>query len=163
MKRNEFISRRLKEVLIDGKWISNTNYKEQLEWLNWNQAIQKVGNLNSIASLTYHVNYYLKGFVALFESGRFDIRDKFSFDMQPITCESEWKYLLTDFLDSSTKIIKHVQHLKEDQFDDIFVDEKYGTYYRNLEGMIEHCYYHLGQISLIKKMILEKETKAIGN
>jgi uncharacterized membrane-anchored protein len=94
MKRNEFISRRLKEVLIDGKWISNTNYKEQLESLNWNQAIQKVGNLNSIASLTYHVNYYLKGFVTLFESGRFDIRDKFSFDMQPITCESEWKYLV---------------------------------------------------------------------
>lgn len=28
-----------------------------------------------------------------------------------------------------------------------------GSYLRNIEGVIEHSYYHLGQISLIKKMI----------
>ena len=34
----------------------------------------------------------------------------------------------------------------------IFVDEKYGSYERNLDVMIEHCYYHLGQVMLIKKL-----------
>jgi len=42
------------------------------------------------------------------------------------------------------------------ELDAIFVLEKYGTYRRNIEGMIEHAYYHLGQISLIKKMIIGK-------
>lgn len=34
-----------------------------------------------------------------------------------------------------------------------FVNEKYGTYLRNIDGLIEHSYYHLGQITLIKKLI----------
>ena len=33
-----------------------------------------------------------------------------------------------------------------------FFHEKYGNYYRNLHGVIEHAHYHLGQIALIKKM-----------
>jgi hypothetical protein len=39
------------------------------------------------------------------------------------------------------------------RLDQSFVDEKYGTWLRNIEGVIEHCYYHLGQVSLIRKMI----------
>ncbi|HBC04915.1 MAG TPA: DUF1572 domain-containing protein, partial [Aequorivita sp.] len=40
----------------------------------------------------------------------------------------------------------------DEKLNEIFADEKYGTYQRNIEGMIEHCYYHLGQISLLKKL-----------
>lgn len=39
-----------------------------------------------------------------------------------------------------------------------FVMEKYGTYLRNLEGVIEHSYYHLGQIAIIKKQIKSLST-----
>ena len=31
----------------------------------------------------------------------------------------------------------------------------HGNYYRNLHSIIEHTYYHLGQISLIKKILNE--------
>ena len=47
--------------------------------------------------------------------------------------------------------------ITDEKLEEIFVNEKYGTYKRNIEGMIEHCYYHLGQISLIKKMIIERK------
>ena len=43
--------------------------------------------------------------------------------------------------------------MPEERLDENFVDEKYGNYTRNIDGMIEHSYYHLGQISLIKKII----------
>ena len=46
--------------------------------------------------------------------------------------------------------------IQDEKFDAIFFDEKYGTYLRNIEGVIEHSYYHLGQISLLKKMIAER-------
>jgi hypothetical protein len=36
-----------------------------------------------------------------------------------------------------------------------FVKEEYGSYSRNIEAQIEHSYYHLGQISLLKKLILQ--------
>ena len=59
MKNSEFIATRLKEVLLDGKWIANTNFKEQIESVTWQEATQKVENLNTIALLTFHINYYL--------------------------------------------------------------------------------------------------------
>ena len=34
-----------------------------------------------------------------------------------------------------------------------FGNEKYGTYYENIQGVIEHLHYHLGQIVVVKKII----------
>jgi len=44
--------------------------------------------------------------------------------------------------------------MPDKKLNEIFVNEKYGTYLRNIEAVIEHSYYHLGQIVLIKKLIL---------
>ncbi|MCB0491064.1 MAG: hypothetical protein KDC93_01485 [Cyclobacteriaceae bacterium] len=33
--------------------------------------------------------------------------------------------------------------MDDTKLDAAFVDEKYGTYQQNIEGVIEHCYYHL--------------------
>ena len=46
--------------------------------------------------------------------------------------------------------------MSNEKFNEPFVDEKYGLYLRNIDGMIEHSYYHLGQISLINKLLKNK-------
>ncbi len=46
-----------------------------------------------------------------------------------------------------------VLHFLDETLDMHFLDEKYGTYIRNTEGVIEHTYYHIGQVSLLRKMI----------
>ncbi|TBX69192.1 DUF1572 domain-containing protein [Flavobacterium silvisoli] len=155
MAQNKTLASRLREVLLDGHWIANTNYKEQLLKTSWQQATQKVGNLNTIAALTYHINYYLAGLLNAFESGKLEISDKFSFNLPPIHSEAEWNQLLTDFLNNSEKFADTVEQMQDDIFDQPFIDEKYGTFLRNIEGVIEHSYYHLGQVSLIRKMIME--------
>jgi hypothetical protein len=43
--------------------------------------------------------------------------------------------------------------LPESKLAETFSDEKYGNYYRNIHGIIEHTHYHLGQIVLIKKIL----------
>ena len=58
---------------------------------------------------------------------------------------------------NSEEFASHVENMSDRQLDATFVDKKYGTYQKNIEGVIEHSYYHLGQISLINKMILVKE------
>lgn len=153
MSRNVYLANRLREVLLNGKWIANTNFKEQIEAITWEQAIQKVGNLNTIALLTFHINYYLKGIIQVFEGGELTIRDKYSFDLAEIKSNEDWQVLLNDFLKNAETFSNHVEQMSDEIFDRSFVDEKYGSYLRNIEGMIEHAYYHLGQISLIKKMI----------
>ncbi len=153
MDRSNNLANRLDEVLLNGQWIANTNFKMQIESVTWDQATQKIGTLNSLATLTFHVNYYLAGILNVFKGGKLEIRDKYSFDMPPIESEADWKKLVNEFLDTSEEFVKEVKNISDSTLDGPFVDEKYGTYLRNIEGVIEHSYYHLGQISLIKKMI----------
>jgi hypothetical protein len=49
MNRSTALARRVQEVLLDGKWVANTNFKEQLDGVTWVQATQQVGDLNTIA------------------------------------------------------------------------------------------------------------------
>ena len=158
MTRNLTLATRLREALLDGHWIADTNFKEQIQSVNWQQATQKVDGLNTIAALTYHINYYLAGLLTAFEKGTLEIRDKFSFDLPEIRSEIDWNKLVTDFLNNSKKFADRVEQMDDSIFDQPFVDAKYGSYLRNIEGIIEHSYYHLGQVSLIRKMIMQNQS-----
>lgn len=147
---------RFREVLLDGKWIANTNFKEQLSDVTWEQATTKIDSLNTIAMLTFHIDYYIAGLVNVFEGGDLEIKDKFSFDLPPIESQEQWEALLNKLWNDSETFAILLEQMPDSKLDEVFVDEKYGTYLRNIDGMIEHSYYHLGQITLIKKMILSK-------
>lgn len=159
MTRNLTSARRLREVLLDGHWIANTNYKEQILTTNWKQATEIVHGLNSIAALTYHINYYLEGLLYAFENGKLIINDKYSFDLPQINSDAGWTNLVNEFLNNSEKFANKVEQMNDDIFDTTFMDEKYGSYLRNIEGVIEHSYYHLGQISLIRRLIMPKQAE----
>lgn len=153
MSSTSQLAKRFREVLLDGLWIANTNFKDQLSDVNWEQAVTKVDSLNTIAMLTFHIHYYIAGVVNVLAGGELKIKDKFSFDLPPIESEEQWKDLLNRLWSDSEKFASWVEKIPDDRLDDVFVDEKYGTYRRNIDGMIEHSYYHLGQITLIKKML----------
>lgn len=153
MKKSVLIANRLKEVFLNGYWIANTNYKDQLEKINWQEAIHQVENLNTIAALTFHINYYLVGLLHVFNGGPLEIKDQYSFNLPPMHSENDWKKLVDEFLTNAELFASAVEKMPEEKFNDNFVDEKYGTYLRNIEAVIEHSYYHLGQIVLIKKLI----------
>ena len=156
MSTTSQLSKRFREVLLDGKWIANTNFKEQLSDVTWEQATTKIDSLNTIAMLTFHIDYYIAGLVNVFEGGDLEIKDKFSFDLPPIESQEQWENLLNKLWQDSEKFATLLEQMPNSKLDEVFVDEKYGTYLRNIDGMIEHSYYHLGQVTLIKKMILSK-------
>lgn len=153
MTKAQFLAHRLREVLLNGKWIANTNFKDQILSVSWEQATQKVAGLNTIALLTFHINYYLQGILDFFSTGKLDISDKYSFDMPEINSESDWNNLVEAFLSNAERFASHVEQMDESILDQPFVDEKYGSYWRNIEGVIEHSYYHFGQVSLIRKLV----------
>lgn len=150
------LAKRFREVLLDGKWIANTNFRDQLSDVTWHQANTKIADLNTIAMLTFHIDYYIAGIINVFEGGELEIKDKFSFDLPPIESQEQWEEFLTKLWSDSEKFATLLEQMPDSQLNEVFVDEKYGTYLRNIDGMIEHAYYHLGQITLIKKMILFK-------
>jgi uncharacterized damage-inducible protein DinB len=150
------LSKRFREVLLDGLWIANTNFKDQLSDVSWELAVTKIGSLNTIAMLTFHIDYYIAGIVNVFEGGALEIRDQFSFDLPPIESQEQWEQLLNKLWTDSEKFATLLERIPDSQLDEVLVDKKYGTYQRNIDGMIEHAYYHLGQITLIKKLLKEQ-------
>ncbi|MFM9986739.1 MAG: DUF1572 domain-containing protein, partial [Flavobacteriales bacterium] len=51
------------------------------------------------------------------------------------------------------EVANHIEKMSDDKLSDVFMDTKYGNYFRNIHGLIEHAHYHLGQIVIINKMI----------
>ena len=156
MEMSKDVANRLREVLLDGHWIAHTNFKEQLTSTNWKEAVEKVEGLNTIASMTFHINYYLKGVLNVFQGGDLVIKDKYSFDMPEISSESEWLDLVNECLSNAELYISYVERMDDQQLSQPFVKEKYGSYSRNIEAQIEHSYYHLGQLVLIKKLVTQR-------
>lgn len=144
---------RFREVILNGTWIANTNYKNQLEGLDYKIATSQVDSLNTIAVLAQHIHYYIKGINNVFDGGNLEIRDIYSFDFNPIESQSQWEEFLVQFWNDAEEFATHVEKMSDEKLKEPFVDEKYGSYLRNIDGMIEHSYYHLGQISLLKKLI----------
>ena len=147
------IAKHFREVHFGGNWTS-VNLKQTLEGVDWQQAITTVHNLNSIATLVYHMNYYVSLVLSVFEGQPLDGHDSLSFNLTPITCEDDWNKLVHKTLADAEKFAALVEQLPDDKLGDTFVQEKYGNYYRNIQGIIEHTHYHLGQITLIKKILL---------
>ena len=148
------ITKRFREVILNGTWVANTNYKHQLTDLNWEVAITEFHSLNTIAVLAQHIHYYINGVKNVFKGGSLEIRDKYSFDFPPIQSQNEWENFLNKFWNDAEEFASLVEQMPEEKLKEVFVDEKYGTYQRNVDGIIEHSYYHLGQIVLLKKILV---------
>ena len=146
-------AKHVRQVHFGGNWTS-VNLKKTLDDISWQQAVTKIGDLNSIAVLVYHINYYVSAVLKVFEGGKLEASDKYSFDLSPPTNDEEWKALQDKGFAEAEKFANIVEQIPEEKLAQVFEDEKYGTYYRNIHGIIEHTHYHLGQISLIKKMLL---------
>lgn len=157
MKKAQDLVNRLQEVLLNGYWIANTNYKDQLLNISWQEAIHQVESLNTIAALTYHINYYLEGILSVFNGNPLSIKDQYSFDLPPLHSAGDWSNLVEKFLLNATNFVEQVAQIPDEKLDEVFEEEKYGTYFRNIAGVIEHSYYHLGQVVLIRKLIIAEK------
>ncbi len=79
------------------------------------------------------------------------IIDKKSFDHPPIESHEDWELLLKQYAIKAERFASQIEFLTQEELHQIFVNPKYGNYYRNLHRIIEHAHYHLGQIVLLKK------------
>lgn len=152
MSYTKQIAKHFKEVYFGGNWACS-NLKEQLADVNWNEANTKIKSLNTIAVLTYHIHYYVEGVGKFLSGSELDMNDKFSFDCPPINSDEEWEAFKNNVLQTGKQFAKQLEGVSEEKLLQTFVDEKYGIYYRNFHGIIEHCHYHLGQIAVIKKLV----------
>jgi len=149
------IAKHFRDVHFGGNWTS-VNLKTIVEGVTWQQATAKINNLNTIAVLVFHINYYVAAVLKVLQGGPLEASDKYSFNMPAITNEEDWQKLVGKALEEAELFAIQIEQMPDEQFFEDFSDGKYGNYYRNITGIIEHTHYHIGQISLIKKMLNEK-------
>lgn len=157
MTSSHQMASRLREIILNGFWVANTNYKKELSGMPLAIATTKIDSLNVISVLVQHIHYYISGILNVFKGGTLDIKDKYSFEFPEISTQQEWEAVLGKFFADTEELAELIELIPEHKLDEIFVDKKYGTYRRNIDGMIEHSYYHLGQIVLLKKLLLKDE------
>ena len=146
------IAKHFREVYFGGNWTSS-NLKEHFADVTWQQATARVYGLNTIAILVFHRSYYVSAVLKVLQGGPLDAKDIYSFDHPPIQSQAEWAEMLTKVWSEAETLAVLIEQLPETQLRADFTDQKYGNYYRNLHGVIEHIHYHLGQIVVIKKLV----------
>lgn len=157
MQTTNQIAKHLREVYFGNNWTAST-LKEALKDVTWQMATKQVYDFNTIVILLFHMNYYINAVIKVLNGGPLDSNDKFSFDAPIISSAKDWENFKNKIFLEAEQLAKAL----EEQTDEMlwkYIDnqEKYGIYYRNLQGIVEHCHYHLGQIVLIKKIILSKD------
>lgn len=150
------LAKHFKDVHFGGNWTS-VNLRDTLSDITFEEATTRVQDLNTIAVLVFHINYYVGAITGVLQGKPLTTSDKFSFDLPPLHSGEEWKALVDKVLAEAEILVKEIERLEERQLYENFTDAKYGNYLRNLMGVTEHTHYHLGQISILKKLIRNKK------
>lgn len=152
------IAKHLRDVHFGGNW-TVSNLKDALSGLTWQEVTTKVHSFNTIATLVFHINYFVGAQIKVMQGEPLNAKDELSFDHPPIQSQTDWDAMVNKTLSEAEQLAKLIEQLPENNLNNDFADKKYGNYYRNFHGLIEHTHYHLGQIALIKKLVLQTEKK----
>ncbi len=156
MELTKQIAKHFREIHFGVNW-TWSNLKDNLTDVTWQQATTQVYSFNTIAALVYHINYFVSAVLKVLQGEPLDAHDKYSFDHPPIHSKEDWEKLLDKTWTDAEKFAGLLEQLPEQKLWETFSEEKYGNYYRNIHGIIEHSHYHLGQIVLIKKILLQAD------
>lgn len=152
MSVNTHVIKHFRDAFFGGNW-TVSNVKDNLQGITWQQATKKIHDLNTIAVLTFHIGYFVEALIDVLEGRPLTSNDKFSFAHPPINSQEDWNKLVQKLLSNAEHAASLLEKLQEQKLLEDFTDKKYGTYYRNIHGIIEHTHYHLGQIALVKKLV----------
>ena len=108
------IAKHFRDVHFGGNWTS-VNLNDTLKDVSWEQAIEKVYSLNTIATLHYHINYYVTAITKVLEGGPLDAKDAYSFSHQPIQSAGDWERILAEANEAAAKLTGLIEQLPDNQ------------------------------------------------
>ena len=130
-------------------------FEEVIKDVTWEEANQQVESFNTIAVLVYHMHYYVRLQSHVLNGGSMGGYDKDPFNAPPVGSAADWEAVLANVYAEGEAFALMIEKFSDERLEEIFLEKRYGSVYRNLHGNIEHMHYHLGQIVLLKKMIRE--------
>lgn len=145
------LARHIREIHFGTNW-TWANMQEHLKDVDYKAATTAVKDCNTIALLVFHMNYYLNAVSNRVAGNPLTGKHEDSFKVPAIETEDAWQAMLSKTWQDAESFAALVENLSEAQLWEN-INERYGTVYRNIQGVIEHNHYHLGQIVVLKKLI----------
>lgn len=105
------------------------------------------------------MDYYVVAVKDVLNGKPLTAKDKYSFDHPNFESQEAWDNFLVQVFVNAEETAVLIEKLPENKLMEDFSENKYGTIYRNLHGIIEHLHYHLGQIVILKKLIRSSDSK----
>ncbi len=146
------LAKHLRDFHVGGNW-TVSNLKDQLEVVDLPMALKKHDDFNTIATLSFHIHYFVVAAIGVLEGKGLNAHDKYSFEHPEFKTEMEWQDYKQTIIKDGLHLADLIETLSDETLFTYFEEEKYGTYFRNLAGTIEHGHYHLGQIAFLKKLL----------
>ncbi len=150
------MARHFREAFFGENW-TEVDLKTALEGLTWQEAVTRVENLNTISALVFHIGYFTERALNVFRNEKLTGDANLSFQHPPIHSKEDWEQLVDNVFANASLAAESIAQLDPEKLFEVFGDPKYGSYYRNINGIIEHTYYHTGQIVLIKKLLRKRQ------
>lgn len=150
MLLSQHLSKHIKDVHFGGNW-TTSSLQEHLHDVNLEMALSKKEGMNTIAALCYHINYYIVAVTEVLKGGTLNASDAYSYNHPSFSTDEEWQVFKEKMWTDVNVFADLILQITDEQMWQPFVNEKYGNYYRNIQGIVEHTHYHLGQIVVIKK------------
>lgn len=151
MEPREILAKHIRDLYDGGSWTS-VSMSGTLRDISLDRAMARVGETHTIAELLYHIDYYVATVLGVLTGGPLVAHDRFSFDLKVPSDESEWRRQVEEALQRGHALADAVREMDPLRLEGDFADPKYGTWHRNILGIIEHTHYHLGQIALLKRL-----------
>lgn len=151
MEVKSLIAQHIIEAHEGGNWTGNS-IREVLKDVSIAVATaQTTASVNTIASLLHHLTYWNNVMIMRISGVAIEIPEINGFDVPQISTEEEWTKLQADNLKSAHDLASAISVFEKHDLNEPILPG-YSSAYKSFHGCIEHIYYHLGQITMIKQL-----------
>ena len=153
MKISELISQHLQEVYEGDNW-TGVSIHDTIKDVTWQQAQQQTAaSKNTVAALLHHLYYWNGVMMQRLNGANPSIPEANGFDVPEFNNENDWKELIEKTHQSFIQLAHEINNFPEEKLFEISPAGR-SSYYKNFQGIVEHAHYHLGQIVIVKKLVL---------
>jgi len=151
MDIKSLIAQHVIEAHEGGNWTSNS-IKETLQDVSLSAATNvTAASQNTIAAILHHLSYWNRVMIQRIAGIAVEIPDSNGFDVPAITTDQEWKALQEDNIKSAHELASAIRAVDPEDLTSPILPG-YSSTYKNLQGTVEHIHYHLGQMTMLKRL-----------
>jgi len=154
MTIQQHIAQHIREAINGNNW-TDSNMRDVLTDVRWEEAVATPMDTNTIAVLVFHIGFYLNAVLNRLNGTPLQYTQEDTLTPPPVQSEEQWQELIDHCYAAAEALAQAAEKISNEKLEELNPGNQ-SSYYKNLHGVVEHTYYHLGQIILLKKLIRSK-------